>query len=315
MRREWQCGTLEDGNRLLFVGGPARSGTTLVQNTLDSHPEILGTPELLHLPTLLQLRSSFRRSVDEGMLDYFCNASDVDQAVYEFADRLLGPVVAATDARYVSEKSPSNVLVFEGLHALLPAARFVFVVRDPRAIVSSLLKVGERARVKGEGVPEYTQDVRKAIRSVRDHLKAGFDFARRCPDRCCVLRYEHLTACPEEVTRELCDFLGLEWSAAMLRAHELPHAGEQAITRGGVWYDAESFNRRPDPARIDGWSTELAPKWQVLVTRAFGDDAELQAIGYRLGLDHLRGPRRMLGQFSWAREAAVHRLRRSLGPA
>lgn len=310
---DWRNGALGDGDRLLFVGGPPRSGTTLAHNVLDSHSDILGTPELLHLPDLLHVRSLFLNSVDEKLLEFFCDRPDVDRAMYEFIDRILGPVVAASDACYVSEKTPSNVLIFRDLHELFPGARFVFVIRDPRAIVSSMLAVGERARAKGEGAPGFTRDVRVAVQSVRQHLEAGFDFARSAPDRCFILRFEDLTTRPEEVTRELCDFLRLDWSASMLRPDMVSHTSENALTKTGVWYDQAMFNRKPDPTRIDAWTDKLAPGHQVLVTRAFGHNGGLRGAGYKLKLDHLRGARRLAARASWARAAAGYRVRRALG--
>ncbi|MBT8462257.1 MAG: sulfotransferase, partial [Gemmatimonadetes bacterium] len=275
-------GYLEDGNRLLFVGGAPRSGTTFAQNVLDSHPEIFGTPELLHLPDLLGVRSLLLSSVERQLIDLFCDQSTVDRATYGFVEQILGPVVAASDARFVSEKTPSNALVFPQLRELFPEARFIFVIRDPRAVVSSMLEVGRRAREMDRGAPEFTRDVRVAIRSIREHLTAGFEFSRSEPDRCFVLRFEDLAARPAATTRDLCDFLDLPWTSSMIAPHKLPHAGERAITMDGVWYDRSSFNRGPDATRVDAWATELDPGHQVLATRAFSDHAGLREAGYRL---------------------------------
>ena len=46
----------DGGSRFIFVGGAPRSGTTLVQNMLDSHPDILGGPEFIHIPDIINLR-------------------------------------------------------------------------------------------------------------------------------------------------------------------------------------------------------------------------------------------------------------------
>lgn len=46
----------QKGERLIFTGGAARSGTTLVQNILDSHPDIVGGPEFLHLEDLMAFK-------------------------------------------------------------------------------------------------------------------------------------------------------------------------------------------------------------------------------------------------------------------
>jgi len=297
----------------LFVGGPLRSGTTLVQNVLDSHPEILGTPELLHLPKLLRLRSEFLHSIDRGFLEYFCGPKEVDRATYEFIERLLGPILDKTTARYVSEKTPSNVLVFSELHDLFPASRFVFVLRDPRAIVSSLQRVGARASGKVP-IQSYATDVTAAVREVRAYLAAGFAFASERPDRCLTLRYEELTTRPREVTERLCDFLELEWSESMLYPERLSHAGEDALTREGVWYVPTEFKRALTPQRNGAWKSELDPGEQILVTRAFRDHTGLTEAGYRFDLDHIEGIGGLMARASWGRSAVLRRIRKKLTP-
>ncbi len=303
---------LADGNRLLFVGGAPRSGTTLVQNVLDSHPDILGTPELLHVPDLLRVHSSFRQSIDLGLLDFFVSVRAVDEAVYGFLDRLLGDVVERADARYVAEKTPSNSLVFAQLGELFPAARFLFVLRDPRAVVSSMLRIGRKAQARRLGAPGYTRSARAAIRTVREHYRSGFDFAGAWPERCQIIRYEDLAAEPEKTTRAMCEFLRLEWTETMTRPHEHPHAGEAAITMTGLWYDVESFRSEIVTDRILSWRTELNAGDQLLVTRAFSNNPALEEAGYRLELDHWTWDRRARAAAGWAIDGTGYRVKRLL---
>lgn len=46
------------GKRYILVGGAPRSGTTLLQNILDSHPDIVGGPEFMHLRDFVELRKT-----------------------------------------------------------------------------------------------------------------------------------------------------------------------------------------------------------------------------------------------------------------
>ena len=62
-------GELSRGKRFVFIGGSPRSGTTLVQNILDSHPVICGGPEFHHLPDIMNLRKALRDSIAKGWID------------------------------------------------------------------------------------------------------------------------------------------------------------------------------------------------------------------------------------------------------
>ena len=114
-----------EGERFIFVGGAPRSGTTLVQNMLDSHPEIVGGPEFLHLYEIVRLRNSMAESIRKGWITEFCALETMEQAVAELIARLLLPLADRQGAALLSEKSPPNVLVFAELLELFPQARNV----------------------------------------------------------------------------------------------------------------------------------------------------------------------------------------------
>ena len=71
----------EFGQRYIFIGGVPRSGTTLLQNMLDSHPDILGLPEFIHLPEIMALRKNMRHSATHGMISDICSLDDIDTRI------------------------------------------------------------------------------------------------------------------------------------------------------------------------------------------------------------------------------------------
>lgn len=275
---------MTDGERFIFVGGAPRSGTTLVQNILDCHPQIWGGPEFLHLPDIVNLRCKLLESVRRGWIDIYVASERVDELTRTMVKALLLPAADRAGKRLLSEKSPQNVLAFPGLLNLFPASRVVHVVRDPRAVVASLLQVGARAKKKGVKSAPYTYTCAAAIAYTRKCLEAGFAATRGAPGRIHTMMYEQLVQDPDSTLRALCAYLGVEWAEQMLRPGEVQHAGENAITRASdeVWYDKNSYQRNIDTLGLDAWQRTLTPAQQHEVTDAFADNADLRELGYRL---------------------------------
>ena len=166
--------TRSDGQRLIFIGGSPRSGTTLLQNMLDSHPLILGGPEFLHLQDIVDLRRRLHSSITKGWIDIICTREDVDSYIIELIEKLFLPLADKNQCEFYSEKSPDNILVFSELIDLFPEAHFIQVIRDPRAIVSSMQQVKKRAIDKGVKPPYFTANLSASIAYVKKCFDAGF---------------------------------------------------------------------------------------------------------------------------------------------
>jgi hypothetical protein len=301
------------GSRFIFVGGAPRSGTTLVQNMLDCHPEVLGGPEFLHLGRIVELRSQLQRGIDRGAIDAFCSRSEADRLIARLIEDLLLPFADRHGAPFLSEKTPSNVFVFRELVELFPGSRCLFVLRDPRAVVASMLETGRRAAERGRRAQPWTRDLDAAIGYVRRCLEAAFDAADALPERLHIVRYEALVTDPEAETRAICAFLGLAWSPAMLTPAARAHPGEAAITRTGVWYDQDSVRRDPDPEGIDRWRDRLDARQRGAITLAF---AAMPRLGAFYPLEgSLTGRERALGLAARAVGRARARLGRALRSA
>ncbi len=296
---------------LVFVGGAPRSGTTLVQNMLDSHPEIYGGPEFLYLPNIIRLRNELHLSIDREWIDLICSKRDVDERILDLIGGLLFGQVSGRGVRMLSEKTPDNVLVFAELAELLPDAKFLFVIRDPRAVVASLMKTGRKAVAENLPAPEYSLDFQKAIRHVEECHEAGFRFVKSAPERVLVVAYEELVRAPDAGARSICGFLGLDWSGNMLNPAGKSHDGERAITgkSGNLWYDAKSYNRNPSTSSIDKWKKDLNAYQQVAVCEAFAGDPELQELGYDLSADRLPGSVKLRGRTADLARRGKRRLR------
>jgi protein-tyrosine sulfotransferase len=183
------------GERLVFVGGAPRSGTTLLQHILDSHPNVFGGPEYDCIPTII---ITWRQVVDahvRGRLTAFNSREQIDAAFTALIENLLLPAAEARNAEPLSEKTPFNVMVFTDLLELLPRCRAIHIVRDPRAVIASLLNVGRRAQANNEPILPWATNFYAAIPFVIDALNAGFQAQHRFGERLLTFTYEALVSC------------------------------------------------------------------------------------------------------------------------
>ena len=147
--------------RPVFVVGYPKSGTTLLLGLLDGHPQLVVVPGETRWftdpePTLAKLHERWIRNLvnPSGQEPFWLlGLPDGDEDPYlAFTARLLagaahgdplaGLVAAfsAPEARAWVEKTPLHVFQVERIRRRFPAARFVHVVRDPRATVAAICR-------------------------------------------------------------------------------------------------------------------------------------------------------------------------------
>jgi len=276
-------------SRFIFVGGSPRSGTTLIQNMLDSHPDIIGGPEFIHIPDIIDLREKLHHSISIEWIDLICSYDDVDNCIRSLIENLLLPFADKYGGKLLSEKTPQNVLVFSELISLFPEARFIHVVRDPRAIVASMLQAGVRAKDKEIKTAEFTSNLNAAINYTKRSLKSGFDAYKIAPDKVVNVVYENLVTNPKSETIKICQFLKIQWSSQMLHSGRLKHLGEKAITSKSdeIWYDSKAYKRDPEVHHIDKWKTLLTSMQQATVAMSFKDNEDLTRLGYDFSINSL----------------------------
>jgi hypothetical protein len=147
------------------------------------------------------------------------------------------------------DKTPFNILDISVLEDIFPAAQYVHIVRDPRAVALSIVKAAQSS----PGIRERSFDdaANRWVRSVRNAEALGRSVGN---ERYYQLRYEDLVRAPEPELRKLCAFLGQAYSSAMLSFYE----GASAL--GDV--PAQSHHARVqqplDPDRSDSWRDEIA---------------------------------------------------------
>lgn len=124
---------------LIFIGGMPRSGTTLLRVLLDAHPEIRCGEETRLVPRILSLKQSWVKApIEVKRLEEAGITGEVlDSAVGSFILELI--VRHGKPAPRLCNKDPFTIRSAVYLQYLFPNSKFIFMIRDGRAVVHSII--------------------------------------------------------------------------------------------------------------------------------------------------------------------------------
>jgi len=190
-----------DSTRPLFIVGLPRSGTTLVEQILDSHPDVAGGGELGAIPLLASRLEDYPEALTS------VSPGDLDSMARSYLD---GLDAISPDTRYVTDKMPINTEHLGFISRLFPGARVVHVRRHPLAIGLSCYFQNFRNRNEFAYALDDFAHYHRHTSALMDHWKATLDLPFHD------IRYEALVANPEPVISALLEFCGLPWDDACL---------------------------------------------------------------------------------------------------
>jgi protein-tyrosine sulfotransferase len=144
---------------LVFIGGVPRSGTTLMRAMLDSHPEVRCGQETRVIPRILQLRSHWMKSEKEKLrLEEAGITKEVlNSAISQFCLEIIANHGAA--AKYLCNKDPLTLKMGSYVIELFPNSKFLFMVRDGRATVNSI--ISRKVTITGFDLTNHRQCMQK----------------------------------------------------------------------------------------------------------------------------------------------------------
>jgi tetratricopeptide (TPR) repeat protein len=248
----------------IFVVGLPRSGSTLIEQILASHPDVEATHELPEVGRLIQ-----HINRDRGDKEAYPEAVRQFDAA-DFA--AFGRTYLEATRQYRSgaprfiDKNPNNFASVGLLSVALPNARFINTRRHPLDNCFSCYR-----QLFARGQP-FTYDMVELGEYYIEYDRMMRHWHAALPGRVLDVQYEDVVADLEGQARRMLDFCGISWDPACLRFHET----ERAIRTAS----SEQVRRPIYDSSIGIWrryERELAPLVEVLrpVLPAFGRDAEL----------------------------------------
>jgi tetratricopeptide (TPR) repeat protein len=195
----------------IFVLGMPRSGTTLTEQIIASHPSVHGAGEL---PDLMAIAQRDITGTGGGFPD---NITALDQPTLGAwaAEYAAGLRRRAPDAIHITDKMPANFLAVGLIHLMLPNAKIIHVNRNP---VDTCLSCFTKPFNHGHA---YSYDLAELGRYYADYARLMAHWRQVLPEGVFLeVRYEELVTDNEAQARRLIAYCGLEWNDACLKSHE-----------------------------------------------------------------------------------------------
>lgn len=247
-------------DRLVFLIGSPRSGSTLLARMLGSHSAIYAPAEPHLMPPLAHL--GFHERVDRAPYDPVITQqglrelvkllpggeADYLAALRAFTDALYAGALAASGRRIFLDKTPAYALVLGFLTRLYPGARYLVLTRHPLAVWCSVVDSFfdgdcEAAHAHNPILERYVPAIARLL--------------RERPVPLLHVRYEEIVREPEAQLSAICDFLGLPFEPGMVAYGEAEGSG--ASTARGLGDPVTvAREKRPTTRFLGKWSDALA---------------------------------------------------------
>jgi tetratricopeptide (TPR) repeat protein len=198
----------------IFIVGLPRSGSTLIEQILASHPAVEGTQELADIPRIVvDLRGRDAAPDDPRYPKVLEEMSDLD--FRRLGEKYLTDTRIYRTAgrpRFI-DKMPNNFRHVGLIHLMLPNARIIDARREPMACCFGNLK---QLFAHGQ---EFTYSIEDIARYYRTYLELMRHWDRVLPGRVLRIQHEDVVDDLEGSVRRLLGFCGLDFDPACLEFH------------------------------------------------------------------------------------------------
>lgn len=278
--------TRKNIDRPIFVVGVPRSGTTLLAAMLGAHPLIYSGPEtdFFHFLDKLDLArvtdpSRWPQAAAQCMFKWIqADWKPPVPAVFGHSEETLVELLGSRrpsakamfealvwleaqrkGALYVAEKTPRHILYLNQIWKVFPAARVIHVVRDPRDVATSMLRVGWEWGPRNfvEALLLWRAMDRKGRRMIVGDKRAM------------TIRYEDLVGDPESALRKICEFVDVPYHEAMLETDRSYISVNKLREK---W--KEKVKDKIDRSRVFAWKKELSQRDKAVADALLWSDLE-----------------------------------------
>jgi tetratricopeptide (TPR) repeat protein len=241
----------------IFVVGPPRSGTSLVEQILSSHSRVHGAGELGLIPHIARTITALSRHREKGIAYPEGCMTATRSEIQRMAEYYLTMVKQYNrQALHVIDKLPHNFMHLGLIHLLFPRALIINCRRDPRDVAISNYFIQFQNK---DGGMAFAYDLKDIGRLLCDYHHIMKHWHQVMPGRIFDIQYEKLVENPESNIRELLEFCGLKWEDSVLN-HQ---ANKRNVRTASLWQVRQPIYTSSSH-RWERYASHLPPLLEVL---------------------------------------------------
>lgn len=243
--------------KVLFVVGSPRSGSTMLARMISSHSMVYGRPEphmltpLAHLGYFANVEKApydhvlAAESMKEFIADLPGKEQDYIDACRAYTDTLyLRMLSTRPNKRFFLDKTPAYALVLDFIARIYPNAKYVVLTRHPLAVFSSFAESFFDSDY--QAAHDYNPITERYVPAIARFLRE-----RKAPIHQVI--YEQLVADPDAVMRGVFEFLGIPHEASAIDYGKHEHGAKGLGDPIGV-----AKHSRPSTASLHKWAGEIS---------------------------------------------------------
>lgn len=206
--------------KIVFQSSMPRAGSTLLQNVMAQNPDIYATPTSGICDILLNVKGHFNNAIEFKAQDL--DLMDAGKNGF-YRSGMFGFYNNITDRKYVIDKCRGWSVTYDFVNHFYPNPKIIIMVRDLRAIVSSLEKKFRQNQQLENGIQNWNEmkgtTVDKRVDLYLNEappLNAPIDviydvILRKIAQKCLFIKFEDFTVDPESQMKRIYDYVEIPY--------------------------------------------------------------------------------------------------------
>ena len=261
----------------IFVGGSQRTGTSIAQQTLCQHPDV--NPYVYEASFLRQLvacyveaRNNFSRN-HESYFETIQNLRDFNSGVvHAFLEQIQ---MRLGNVKHLILKEPHLTMYWPFLFELVPQSKFLLMVRDPRDVIASMIRVGEKQKAQGDTYLFVERNIPQLCQHFNSFYQPSFSFPNEdFRQKLGIVQYEDLVLQPRSTLQQITQFTGVDFTSVDTEATPEDGHVKTEETSTDQSYSAsvtEVSGKKLSNSRVGNYRQVLSLQEIMVIERECGD--------------------------------------------